>query len=63
MDRGCQSGSVALITGSRRIDADALPARSRPGLLGRNAVFEAFFEAEAPRLAPGTGRRLGGSAS
>jgi D-sedoheptulose 7-phosphate isomerase len=42
---------VALISTSRRIDADALPARSRPGLLRRNAVFEAFFEAEAPRLA------------
>jgi D-sedoheptulose 7-phosphate isomerase len=42
---------VALISASRRIDADALSARSRPGLLRRNAVFEAFFEAEAPRLA------------
>jgi D-sedoheptulose 7-phosphate isomerase len=42
---------VALIDASRRIDADAPPARSRPGLLRRNAVFEAFFEAEAPRLA------------
>ncbi|MDP9440275.1 MAG: SIS domain-containing protein [Actinomycetota bacterium] len=36
---------------SRRIDAHSLPARSRTGLLQRNAVFEAFFEAEAPRLA------------
>ncbi|CAA9476376.1 MAG: Phosphoheptose isomerase 1, partial [uncultured Rubrobacteraceae bacterium] len=42
---------MALISASRRIDADALPARSRTGLLRRNAVFEAFFEAEAPRLA------------
>ena len=32
-------------------DADVLPARSRTELLRRNAVFEAFFEAEAPRLA------------
>ncbi len=42
---------MALISTSRRIDAHSLPARSRTGLLQRNAVFEAFFEAEAPRLA------------
>jgi D-sedoheptulose 7-phosphate isomerase len=42
---------VALIGAGQRIDADALPAQSRTGLLRRNAVFEAFFEAEAPRLA------------
>jgi D-sedoheptulose 7-phosphate isomerase len=42
---------VALISAGRRIDADALPAQSRTGLLRRNAFSEAFFEAEAPRLA------------
>lgn len=40
-----------LISASRRIDADALAAQSRTDLLRRNAIFEAFFEAEAPRLA------------
>ena len=42
---------MALISASRRIDADVPPAQSRTGLLQRNAVFETFFEAEAPRLA------------
>jgi D-sedoheptulose 7-phosphate isomerase len=42
---------VDLISASRRIDADALAAQSRTDLLRRNAIFEAFFEAEAPRLA------------
>jgi D-sedoheptulose 7-phosphate isomerase len=34
-----------------QVDVDALAARSRQDLLRRNAVFEAFFRAEAPRLA------------
>jgi len=42
---------VDLISTSRQIDADALAAQSRTYLLRRNAIFEAFFEAEAPRLA------------
>ena len=40
-----------LIGTSRRIEAEALPARSRTELLRRNAAFESFFEAESPRLA------------
>ena len=35
----------------RPVDTGTLTARSREELLGRNAVFEAFFKAEAPRLA------------
>ncbi|MDQ3925789.1 MAG: SIS domain-containing protein [Actinomycetota bacterium] len=35
----------------RPVDTGTLTARSRQELLGRNAVFEAFFKAEAPRLA------------
>jgi D-sedoheptulose 7-phosphate isomerase len=35
----------------RPIDTDTLAARSREELLWRNGVFEAFFKAEAPRLA------------
>ncbi len=35
----------------RSIDTDMLASRSREELLRRNGVFEAFFEAEAPRLA------------
>jgi D-sedoheptulose 7-phosphate isomerase len=35
----------------RPIDIQTLAARSRTGLLRRNAIFESFFEAEAPRLA------------
>ena len=35
----------------RPVDANTLAARSREELLRRNAVFEAFFKAEAPRLA------------
>lgn len=34
-----------------RIDSDSSATRSREELLRRNAVFECFFEAEAPRLA------------
>ncbi len=34
-----------------RINAEDLTAQSRTELLRRNAVFESFFEAEAPRLA------------
>jgi D-sedoheptulose 7-phosphate isomerase len=37
----------------RPVDTDTLAARSREELLRRNAVFEAFFKAEAPRLAEG----------
>jgi D-sedoheptulose 7-phosphate isomerase len=33
------------------VDANVLATRSREELLRRNAVFEAFFKAEAPRLA------------
>jgi len=33
------------------VDTNVLAARSREELLRRNGVFEAFFEAEAPRLA------------
>ena len=33
------------------VDTNVLAARSRQELLRRNGVFEAFFEAEAPRLA------------
>ncbi len=36
---------------SPRTDASALAARTREGLLRRDAIFESFFEAEAPRLA------------
>lgn len=35
----------------RPLDTDTLVARIREELLRRNAVFESFFEAEAPRLA------------
>ncbi|CAA9446444.1 MAG: Phosphoheptose isomerase 1 [uncultured Rubrobacteraceae bacterium] len=35
----------------RSVDAYILTARSREELLRRNAIFESFFEAEAPRLA------------
>ena len=35
----------------RPVDVDTLAARSREGLLRRNAIFEYFFEAEASRLA------------
>ena len=35
----------------RPIDIQTLAARSGTGLLRRNAIFEYFFEAEAPRLA------------
>jgi D-sedoheptulose 7-phosphate isomerase len=34
-----------------QVDTDALTIQSREGLLRRNGIFEAFFEAEAPRLA------------
>lgn len=34
-----------------QVDTDTLAARSRQELLERNALFEAFFTAEAPRLA------------
>ncbi|MDQ3604048.1 MAG: SIS domain-containing protein [Actinomycetota bacterium] len=34
-----------------RINAEEFTAQSRTELLRRNAIFEAFFEAEAPRLA------------
>ncbi|HKH11061.1 MAG TPA: hypothetical protein VKA73_07945 [Rubrobacter sp.] len=40
-----------LIDPNRQADPSPLAARSREGLLGRNAVFETFFEAEARRLA------------
>jgi len=33
------------------LDTDTLVERGRAALLRRNAVFEAFFAAEAPRLA------------
>jgi hypothetical protein len=41
------------MTGSQelRINAEEFTAQSRTELLRRNAIFEAFFEAEAPRLA------------
>jgi D-sedoheptulose 7-phosphate isomerase len=41
------------MTGSQemRINAEDLTAQSRTELLRRNAIFETFFEAEAPRLA------------
>ena len=35
----------------RPVDNDTLVTRSREELLRRNAIFESFFEAEAPRLA------------
>jgi D-sedoheptulose 7-phosphate isomerase len=35
----------------RPTDIQTLATRSRTELLGRNAIFETFFEAEAPRLA------------
>jgi D-sedoheptulose 7-phosphate isomerase len=35
----------------RPLDTDTLVARIREELLRRNAIFESFFEAEAPRLA------------
>src|SRR3712207_1207582 len=34
-----------------KVDTNVLAARSREELLRRNAVFETFFESEAPRLA------------
>ena len=33
------------------VDTDALTIQSRVELLGRNDIFEGFFEMEAPRLA------------
>ncbi|MDP8901776.1 MAG: phosphoheptose isomerase, partial [Actinomycetota bacterium] len=40
-----------LINANRRTDASSPVARSGESLLRRNAIFEAFFEAEAARLA------------
>ena len=34
-----------------QVDTDALTIQSRVELLGRNDIFEGFFEVEAPRLA------------
>src|SRR5919109_156031 len=34
-----------------QVNTDALTTQSREELLRRNGIFEAFFEAEAPRLA------------
>jgi len=42
---------VDLISASRQTDSISLIARSREELLRRNPIFEAFFHAEAPRLA------------
>jgi D-sedoheptulose 7-phosphate isomerase len=42
---------VNLIGANQQTDPSSLVAQSRDALLRRNAIFEAFFEAEAPRLA------------
>ncbi len=51
MDRARQSWDVDLISANQQADPSSHVARSREELLRRNAIFESFFEAEAPRLA------------